>query len=104
MRDVYRILLTILTGLLALWLILEFWPLSVSSRVVLCLLVILVCGIVLYRQWVVPPRQQDIACNITDESLPPEDFQGRIILAGTVLACLSPARNTVKPVRAGICG
>jgi len=81
MRDVYRTLLTTLTGLLALWLILGFWPLSVGSKVVLCLLVILVCGIVLWRQWIVSPRPQDIAGDIMDESLPPEDFQGAVILA-----------------------
>ncbi|SUG34725.1 Uncharacterised protein [Salmonella enterica subsp. arizonae] len=47
MRDVYRSLLTALAGVLALWLILGFWPLSVGSRVALSLLVILVCGAML---------------------------------------------------------
>ena len=50
MRDVYRSLLTVLAGVLALWLILGFWPLSVGSRVTLSLLVILVCGAMLWRQ------------------------------------------------------
>lgn len=50
MRDIYRALLPALAGLLALWLILGFWPLSVGSRVALCLMVILVCGVVLWRR------------------------------------------------------
>lgn len=81
MRDVYRILLTALTGLLALGLILGFWSLSLGSRVVFCLLVILVCGIILWRQWTVSSRHGDVTCDISDVSLPPEDFQGAVILA-----------------------
>lgn len=50
MRDVYRSLLTALAGVLALWLILGFWPLSTGSRLALSLLVILVCGAMPGRQ------------------------------------------------------
>lgn len=81
MRDVYRALLTVLTGLLVLWLILGFWLLSVGSRVVLCLLVILVCGSVLWREWRVSQRHHGNVHAISDGSLPPEDFQGAVILA-----------------------
>ncbi|WP_167514965.1 OmpA family protein [Enterobacter sichuanensis] len=80
MRDVYRSLLTVLAGVLALWLVLGFWPLSAGSRVALSLLVILVCGGMLWCQhWT--SRMQAQACrDIADESLPPEDFQGAVIL------------------------
>lgn len=81
MRDVYRILLTALTGLLALWLILAFWPLSVGSQVVFCLLTVVVCGILGWRQWSLSSRHFDVTRDITDEYLPPEDFQGAVILA-----------------------
>lgn len=81
MRDVYRILLTILTGLLGLWLILVFWPLTVGSRVAFCLLIIIACGLVLWRDWRVSQRHLGIAHVLTDISLPPESFQGAVILA-----------------------
>lgn len=50
MRDVYRSLLTALGAVLALWLILGFWPLSTASRVALSLLVALVTGGMFWRQ------------------------------------------------------
>ncbi|HDS9724049.1 OmpA family protein [Enterobacter kobei] len=80
MRDVYRSLLTTLAGVLALWLILSFWPLSVGSRVALSLLVILVCGAMLWRQRRASQRRAQALRDIVDESLPPEDFQGAVIL------------------------
>lgn len=81
MRDIYRILLLVLIGLLALWLILAFWPLSIKSQVVLCLLIVLICGILGWRQRRFSLRHSDVICDITAESLPPEDFQGAVILA-----------------------
>ncbi|MCW1829913.1 OmpA family protein [Enterobacter asburiae] len=80
MRDVYRSLLTALAGVLALWLILGFWPLSVGSRVALSLLVILVCGAILWRQRRASQQRVQALRDIVDESLPPEDFQGAVIL------------------------
>ncbi|HCR1907838.1 TPA: hypothetical protein ONC18_000461 [Enterobacter kobei] len=80
MRDVYRSLLTALAGVLALWLILGFWPLSVGSRVALSLLVILLCGAMLWRQRRASQRRAQALRDIVDESLPPEDFQGAVIL------------------------
>ncbi|WP_373240100.1 OmpA family protein [Kluyvera ascorbata] len=81
MRDVYRSLLTVLAGVLALWLILGFWQLSVGSRVTLSLLVILVCGAMLWRQCRASQLRAQALRDIVDESLPPEDFQGAVILA-----------------------
>lgn len=80
MRDVYRSLLTALAGVLALWLILGFWPLSVGSRVALSLLVILVCGAMLWRQRRASQARATAVREIVDENLPPEDFQGAVIL------------------------
>lgn len=81
MRDVYRILLTVLAGVLAMWLILGFWPLSVGSRVVLSLLVLLICGAMLWHQQRASQLRAQALMEIMDENLPPEDFQGAVILA-----------------------
>lgn len=80
MRGVYRSLLTALAGVLALWLILGFWPLSVGSRVALSLLVILLCGVMIWRQRRASQRRTQALRDIVDGSLPPEDFQGAVIL------------------------
>lgn len=80
MRDVYRNLLTALAGVLALWLVLGFWPLSAGSRVALSLLVILVCGVMLWRQHRASQVRAPALRKIVDGSLPPEDFQGAVIL------------------------
>lgn len=81
MRDAYRSLLTALSAVLALWLILGFWPLSVTSRVALSLLVILVCGMMLWRQRRAIRSLAAAVRDLGDNSLPPEDFQGAVILA-----------------------
>lgn len=80
MRDVYRSLLTVLAGVLALWLILGFWSPSVGSRVAFSLLIILVCGGMLWRQYRTSLIRAPALRDIVGESLPPEDFQGAVIL------------------------
>lgn len=91
MRDVYRSLLTALGAVLSLWLILRFWSLSVGSRVALGLLVILVCAVVLWRQWQVSQASAEAVREMRDENLPPEDFQGAVILAcGDSVALFTP--------------
>lgn len=81
MRDVYRSLLTALGAVLALWLILGFWPLSTGSRVALSLLVVLVSGVMFWRQHQASQIRVTAVRGIMDENLPPEDFQGAVILA-----------------------
>ncbi|MBS0850146.1 OmpA family protein, partial [Citrobacter sp. JGM124] len=80
MRDLYRSLLTAVGVVLALWLILGFWALSAESRVMLSLLVILLGGVTLWRQCRIPKAGRMTAKKIVDDSLPPEDFQGVVIL------------------------
>ncbi|MGG6136465.1 OmpA family protein [Pantoea allii] len=80
MRDAYRNLLTALGAILALWLILGFWPLSTGSRVVLSLLVVLVSGMMLWRQRRASQSRATAVREIVEENLPPEDFQGAVIL------------------------
>lgn len=81
MRDVYRSLLTALGAVLALWLILGFWPLSTGSRVALSLLMVLVSGVMFWRQHQASQIRVTAVRGIMDENLPPEDFQGAVILA-----------------------
>ena len=80
MRDAYRSLLTALGSVLALWLILGFWPLSTGSRVALSLLVVLVSGVMFWRQRRASRARATAVREIVDENLPPEDFQGAVIL------------------------
>lgn len=80
MRDAYRSLLTALGAVLALWLILGFWPLSTGSRVALSLLVVLVTGGMFWRQRRASQARATAVREIVDENLPPEDFQGAVIL------------------------
>ncbi|WP_336286620.1 OmpA family protein [Cronobacter dublinensis] len=80
MRDAYRSLLTVLGAVLALWLILGFWPLSTGSRVALSLLVALVSGVMFWCQRRASQARATAVREIVDENLPPEDFQGAVIL------------------------
>ncbi|EOU9610873.1 OmpA family protein [Cronobacter dublinensis] len=80
MRDAYRSLLTVLGAVLALWLILGFWPLSTGSRVALSLLVALVSGVMFWCQHRASQARATAVREIVDENLPPEDFQGAVIL------------------------
>ncbi|UAN18703.1 MULTISPECIES: OmpA family protein [Enterobacter] len=80
MRDAYRSLLTALGAVLALWLILGFWPLSTGSRVALSLLVVLVSGMMFWRQRRAAQVHATAVREIVDENLPSEDFQGAVIL------------------------
>ena len=44
MRQLTRTLLTLFAAVLALWLVVGFWPLSTVSRSVLSICILLVCG------------------------------------------------------------
>ncbi|TBL65002.1 OmpA family protein [Hafnia alvei] len=101
MRDIYRALLTALAVFFALWLILGFWPLSMSSQVALCLLVILVGGVVLWREWRVLQRGYGTVNEVTEGSLPPEDFQGAVILACGDSAALFGTETRHRETRQG---
>ncbi|WP_174522182.1 OmpA family protein [Cedecea neteri] len=80
MREAYRSLFTALGAVLALWLILGFWPLSTGSRVALSLLVILVSGVMFWRQRQASQLRATTVREFVDENLPPEDFQGAVTL------------------------
>ncbi len=76
MRDNARRLLTILTVILALWLVLGFWPLSIGNQVIFSLCILLAGGAALWRQ-----RRRAVSRQRSEIVLPPEDFQGAVVLA-----------------------
>lgn len=101
MRDAYRSLLIALGAVLALWLILGFWPLSSGSRVALSLLVVLVSGAMFWHQrWASQARVTAIE-GVVDENLPPEDFQGAVILVCGDNAPLFVAGSRHRETRQG---
>ncbi|ELP4703041.1 OmpA family protein [Escherichia coli] len=101
MRDAYRSLLTALGTVLALWLILGFWPLSTSSRVVLSLLVVLVSGVMFWCQRRASLARATAVREIVDENLPPEDFQGAVILVCGDNASLFATGSRYRETRQG---
>ncbi|KIF93646.1 OmpA family protein, partial [Enterobacter cloacae] len=88
MRELSRTLLTLFAAALALWLVVGFWPLSTVSRSVLSVCILLVCGAALWHRW---RRRQFVSIPVTEHSLPPEDFQGAVVLVcGDTAPLFSP--------------
>lgn len=79
MHERSRLLLTLLALFLSLWLILGFWPLSVTTRWILCLLVVTTAGLVLWRQWHQRQSRRDDLSRFSADHLPPEDYQGSVL-------------------------
>lgn len=103
MRGLTQLLLLLLGACLALWLILGFWPLGMGSRVALSMLVVILCAAVGYFQWRKYNGNKVAHQSIADSTLPPEDFQGAVVLVcGDSDALFSPRHLFVKRVRVGI--
>jgi len=79
MRELSRVVLTMLATVLALWLVLGFWPLSGGSRFALCLCILLTGGAVLWQQWRRFLRLSAAREQREESSLPPEEFQGAVV-------------------------
>ncbi len=103
MRDNARRLLTILTVILALWLVLGFWPLSIGNRVDLPVCAILLAGGAA-RSGVSVAGQS--ASQRSEIVLPPGGFSGAVVLVcGGYRRSVSRAFGArQKPVTAGIYG
>jgi len=69
--------MTVLALLLALWLILGFWPLSVANRWVLSLLAVAAASLALWHHL---HSRRDVLSHFSSEGLPPEDFPGSVLL------------------------
>ncbi|VUS33499.1 OmpA family protein [Klebsiella pasteurii] len=98
MRELSRTALTALSTVLALWLVLGFWPLSAGGRLALSLCTLLISGVALWRQF---RRGQATCGQITESSLPPEDFQGAVVLVCGDTAPLFPAGTAYRESRQG---
>jgi outer membrane protein OmpA-like peptidoglycan-associated protein len=91
MRDFSRTLLTLLASLLALWLVWGFWPLSNWNRVVLSLSILLIGGALLWRGWRQARRRRAVSAQLAENHLPPEDYQGAVVLVcGDTAALFMP--------------
>ncbi len=101
MRDYTRGFLTILTAILALWLVLGFWPVSTATRFVLSFCILLICGAVLWRQRRLFRNRQSASGRIEENSLPPEDFQGAVVLVCGDTAQLFSADMAHRETRQG---
>ncbi|HAX2332353.1 TPA: OmpA family protein, partial [Escherichia coli] len=88
-----RFWLTILSLFLALWLIWGSLPLSAVNQIIQSLVSVVVAGLVLWYQWRCLPSRHDAPDNAGDESLPPECFQGHVLLvAGNADAWFEPGQ------------
>lgn len=96
MRDNARRLLTLLTVILALWLALGFWPLSIGNQVIVSLCILLVGGAALWRQ-----RRRAVSRQRSEIVLPPEDFQGAVVLVCGDTDSLFPGRSAHCETRHG---
>ncbi|MFB0713863.1 OmpA family protein [Buttiauxella noackiae] len=98
MRRLTSLILLLLAGCLALWLIIGFWPLGTASRVALSTVVVIVCGAVGYFQWRRDSRNTIAHAHIIGTHLPPEDFQGAVVLvcgdSGPLFSAAVPFRET----------
>jgi outer membrane protein OmpA-like peptidoglycan-associated protein len=101
MRRLTQLILLLLGACLALWLILGFWPLGTGSRIALSMLVIIVCGAMGYFQWRRDNRNKLAHSHITDTDLPPEDFQGAVVLVCGDSAALFSDAATFRETRQG---
>lgn len=98
MRGLTQLILLLLGACLALWLIIGFWPLGAGSRVALSLMVVMVCGAVGYLHWRRDNRNKIAHAHIADAHMPPEDFQGAVVLvcgdSAQLFSCTVPFRET----------
>ncbi|EIH0550483.1 OmpA family protein [Escherichia coli] len=72
--------LTILSLFLTLWLISGFLPLSAVNQIILTLVSVVAAGLVLWYQWRCLSSRRDIPEKAGDDGLPPEYFQGHVLL------------------------
>ncbi|MEP9195232.1 OmpA family protein [Enterobacter kobei] len=101
MRELTRSLMTPLALLLALWLVLGFWPLSVGSRITLSLGILLAGGVALWCQWRQQKRSRAVSDAIMEHSLPPDDFQGAVVLVCGDTASLFSGDTVWRETRHG---
>lgn len=101
MRELSRLFLTLLATVLALWLVLVFWPLSGENRAVLTLCVLLISGGVIGWRYRQHARYRAARIQMVDSHLPPEGFQGAVVLVGGDTASLFMRDLPCREMRQG---
>ncbi|WP_145500754.1 OmpA family protein [Yersinia similis] len=101
MRGFTPLLLLLLGTCLALWLILGFWPLGTGSRAALSMLVVILSGGAGYFQWRKHHSHKVAHQSIADSTLPPEDFQGAVVLVCGDSDALFSASASFRETRQG---
>lgn len=98
MRNLSKPLLVALAFTLALWLVWGFWPLGFGSRLFLSVVVLVLAGGLGWRYW----RQlQNTSESVVDIALPPEDFEGALVLVCGDSDVLFSADETFRETRQG---
>ncbi|QIU89841.1 OmpA family protein [Yokenella regensburgei] len=98
MRYVTKPLLALLAMLLALWLIWGFWPLGTGSRASLSMVCVLLAGSWGWRFWL---WLQNVQNGADDAALPPEQFEGSVVLVCGDTDGLFPDSQQFRETRQG---
>ncbi len=98
MRNLSKPLLVLLALTLALWLVWGFWPLGLGSRLFLSMVALALAGCVGWRYWC---QMQTTAESVVDIALPPEDFEGALVLVCGDSDMLFSANETFRETRQG---
>ncbi|MGL4723945.1 MAG: OmpA family protein [Scandinavium sp.] len=98
MRNLTKPLLVMLALVLALWLIWGFWPLGTGSRLFLSVVTLLLAGA---AGWRFLKQMRQIASIVVDTALPPEDFEGALVLVCGDSDVVFPAKQAFRETRQG---
>ncbi|NYU10961.1 cell envelope biogenesis protein OmpA [Enterobacteriaceae bacterium CCUG 67584] len=101
MREFPRVLLTMFATVLALWLVMGYWPLSRGSRFAFCLGISLICVAMLWSQWRRFQHGNAVSPHPEENLLPPEEFKGAVIVVCGDTASLFPAEALYRETRQG---
>lgn len=101
MRDYSRVFLTLLATILALWLVLDFWPVSAVYRITLSFCISVISGVILWHQWRQLRLSQPDSGPTTDNNLPPENYKGMVTLVCGDTASLFSADMDYRETRHG---
>lgn len=96
-----RTILTVLAIVLALWLILGFWPLTHVSQLALSLCVLITGGAVFWFQWGQYRKQVSAHEQVAGDRLPPENFPGAVVLVCGDTAPLFPQNLPFRETHPG---
>ncbi|EPC4315597.1 OmpA family protein, partial [Cronobacter sakazakii] len=101
MRERNRPLFTLFATVLALWLVLGFWPFSALNKLLLSVGILLTGGAALWYLRRYSLRRQASCAQVAAALLPPENFQGALVLVGGDTGALFPAGGDYRESRQG---